>query len=341
MNEKISPRDLIIRDPAIYPATFEGILAQAETLVKSGFVPTGVKTAAQAVAVIMTGRELGIGPMHALRGIYIAKNGQPTLTAQLIGALIRRAGHEYHVVERTEVRCTIEFCRKGGRPYRHTVTMEEAKKGKWDQVYDSDKGVWKQKPAWVAHPKALLFARCLTEGARIEMPDAIANLAYVPDEFDIDVEEFADAEVIEEATVEEEAVVDQPSEAAEAIREALQIHAQRFAKSKVVSEAQLGLLCGKVNEALQAKGDKPRHLVFKWLWDIETGSGRELEYGAVGAMLKRWVEAQDKETGDYPLAKCAYTELPLILRAAEIEAGQLELIAQQDIEDLYGPEPSS
>jgi len=63
------------RDEALLPTTFEGMLAQAEVLVKSGLLPRTVKTPAAAVAIMLTGRELGIPPMQSFRSIYVVDGG--------------------------------------------------------------------------------------------------------------------------------------------------------------------------------------------------------------------------------------------------------------------------
>ena len=51
------------------PALFE----LAKQLVPTGFLPDHVKTAGQAVAIILAGRELGMPPMRALRSLTMVK----------------------------------------------------------------------------------------------------------------------------------------------------------------------------------------------------------------------------------------------------------------------------
>jgi len=93
----------VLRDTAIMPQTFDEMMKQADVLVKSGLLPQEVKTPAAAVAIMLTGRELGIPPMQAFRSVYVVK-GKPTLSAQLMGALILRAGHSYKIVESSNER---------------------------------------------------------------------------------------------------------------------------------------------------------------------------------------------------------------------------------------------
>lgn len=167
---------IVREDAAIMPQSFEGMLAQADVLVKSGLLPVEIKSPAAAVAIMLTGRELGIPPMQAFRSIYVVK-GKPTLSAQLMGALILRAGHTYKIMESSNTRCEIEFTRRNGQAYRHEFTMDDAKRA----------GL-ANSATWQAYPKALLFSRCMSAGARVAMPDVLAGM-YTP-------EELADADTV-------------------------------------------------------------------------------------------------------------------------------------------------
>ena len=151
------------------PTTFEGMMAQAEILVRSGLLPVEIKTAAAAVAVMLTGRELGLGPMQSLRSIYIVK-GKPSLSAQLMAALILRDGHAYKIIESTNSRCEIAFVRRGGQTYVHEFTVEDAKRAGLSQSQ-----------TWQAYTKAMLWSRCMSAGARAAMPDVLAGM-YTPEE---------------------------------------------------------------------------------------------------------------------------------------------------------------
>jgi|LSQX01.3.fsa_nt_gb hypothetical protein len=158
----------VLRDTAIMPQTFDEMMKQADVLVKSGLLPQEVKTPAAAVAIMLTGRELAIPPMQAFRSIYVVK-GKPTLSAQLMAALIRRAGHVYTVLESTNERCVIEFRRRDGGTYQHEFTAADAKRAGLGGAQ------------WQSYPKAMLFSRCMSAGARVAMPDVLAGM-YTPEE---------------------------------------------------------------------------------------------------------------------------------------------------------------
>ena len=67
------------------------ITDQARMLVGTNFLPQSIKTPEQAVAIILQGRELGIPTMAALGTINVIQ-GKPTISPQLMLALINRSG---------------------------------------------------------------------------------------------------------------------------------------------------------------------------------------------------------------------------------------------------------
>lgn len=176
--------ELMVRQ-SLFPATFSEMMAQADVLVKSGLLPETIRSASAAVAIMMTGRELGLPPMLSFRAIAIIK-GKPTLSAQLMGALIRREGHSYKIIESTNLRCVIEFRRRSGEFYSHVFDLEDAKRA--GLTGDN----------WTKYPKAMLFSRCMSAGARAFMPDVIAGMYTT--------EELSGAVTVDEETGEVEPV---------------------------------------------------------------------------------------------------------------------------------------
>jgi len=161
--------ELALYDEAIMPQTFDGMLAQADILAKSGLLPQTVRTGAAAAAIMLAGRELGIPPMQSFRTIYVVK-GNVSLSAQLMAALIIKAGHAYELVENSNTRCVIKYTRKSGATYTHEFTLEDAKRA---GLVDGDN--------WRKYPKAMLWSRCMSAGARAFMPDVIMGM-YTPEE---------------------------------------------------------------------------------------------------------------------------------------------------------------
>jgi len=329
----VENRLTVIEDQAIMPQTFEGMMKQAEVLVRSGLLPVEIKTAAAAVAIMLTGRELGIPPMQAFRSIYVVK-GKPTLSAQLMGALIFRAGHSYSILESTNDRCTIEYKRKTGEIYRHTFTIDDAQRA---GLVGS--------PTWKQYPKAMLFSRCMSAGARAFMPDVIAGM-YTP-------EEMAGPAVVDPETGEvlasdeqrEEPIDDEWREAAppataplqkaepskpkpvrpyepEIVRQGVQAIAADGAKVKA-DEGYRGLCVG-VIDGLFANDDKnmraaKRHTLSTYL--LGKGSSTEWTAGEVMALLKWACNGGDASN----VNENAPIEAERIVRQYEAEHGQQAL----------------
>lgn len=161
--------EMVVYDQAIMPETFEGMMQQADVLVKSGLLPASVKSGAAAAAIMLAGRELGIPPMQAFRTIYVVK-GNIALSAQLMAALVLRAGHSYEILESSNTRCVIRFTRRGGATYTHEFTLEDAKRA---GLVSGDN--------WQRYPKAMLWSRCMSAGIRAFLPDVIMGM-YTPEE---------------------------------------------------------------------------------------------------------------------------------------------------------------
>jgi len=110
--------------------------------------------------------------------------------------------------------------------------------------------------------------------------------------------------------------------------------AQSLARYAPPSKEQIGLLAGKIAEALQDTAPQPRWLIYRWLWDTEHGRSDECPPGAIQAMLD-WLILDKDDTGDYPLNRLAVQELLAISKQAQKDAGQA------DIDDLFGKEETA
>lgn len=150
---------------------WKALREQAAELVRSGFLPRAVNTAEKAIAIIQTGRELGIGPMQALRAIHIIE-GKPTMSAELIAGLVlaRIPGALLHVAKTTNEECVVRAARPGQPPTEYRFTIADARAA----------GI-AGKDNWKKYPRAMLRARALSEAARGTFPDASMGL-YDPDE---------------------------------------------------------------------------------------------------------------------------------------------------------------
>jgi hypothetical protein len=156
---------------SLAPGEWQAMREQAKALVSSKFLPKAVDTPEKAIAVMMTGRELGIGPMQALRCVHII-DGKPTLAAELIAALVlkRVPGAVFEVAQSTNERCVVVAARPGRPEHEYPFTMEDAKAAGLTG-----------KDNWKKYPRAMLRSRAITEAARAVFPDATMGL-YDPDE---------------------------------------------------------------------------------------------------------------------------------------------------------------
>jgi len=125
------------------------------------------------LAVILAGRELGIGVMASLRGFHII-DGKPSMSASLMAALVLRSGKakQFEIIERTNARATIRVWRVGeDKPQDVSYSVEDAKLA----------GLVKPGGGWVKSPADMCVARCKAIGARLKWDDVVGGM-YTPEE---------------------------------------------------------------------------------------------------------------------------------------------------------------
>jgi len=159
------------------------VLRCGQILAKSGYFKDAMDTA-KAAAKIMAGQELGIGPMQSLTQIHVIE-GKPTLSAALVGAQIKRSNrYDYRLIEWNDKLCAIEFIERGKKVGVSSFTLEDAQRAK---LAGNN---------WQKYPKAMLFSRALTQGARAYCPDVFGGAVYTPDEIGAEIEINAAGEVL-------------------------------------------------------------------------------------------------------------------------------------------------
>lgn len=168
----------------------ERLQGLGSTLIASGLLPDAIKKPETAMAIMIKGQEIGMPPMFALAEITVIQ-GKPAPSEQLIGTLVRRAGHKLRVVETTAEQCTVEGLRADDPSHKQRVTwtLEDAKKA----------GLL-GKNSWKTYPRAMLRARAKSELARGMFEDALAGLAYTAEELGAEVDEEGQV-VVPEAPV--------------------------------------------------------------------------------------------------------------------------------------------
>jgi len=154
----------------------DSLIKKAEVLSKSGILPVSIKgKPADVFAILLMGHELGIGSMQALNSIDCIQ-GRPTISPQLMIALIRRdcpkafikISEENLVCECTMARGTSE--EEMAQAYTSVWNMDRARK-----MGLADKDNYKKQPA------TMLMWRAVGDAARKVFPDVIKGL-HNPDE---------------------------------------------------------------------------------------------------------------------------------------------------------------
>ena len=79
----------------------------ADYIAQTEFVPKALRGKPAAIAAcILTGREMGIGPMASLKSIHMVQ-GTPSLSSEYKRARALAAGHELVYVETNTTRCVV------------------------------------------------------------------------------------------------------------------------------------------------------------------------------------------------------------------------------------------
>lgn len=141
------------------------------------FVPKALRGKPAAVlACILTGQELGVGPMQSLAHIHVIE-GKPTQSAELMRALVQKAGHRFVVRKLSGTEVIVAGTRSDtGDELEVTWTWADAQTAKV-----TGKDVWKQ------YPRAMLLARATSELCRAHFADVLGGVSYTPDELGADV----------------------------------------------------------------------------------------------------------------------------------------------------------
>lgn len=141
----------------------QDILLFAKALSGSGFFrEQNITTEAQAAIAIVAGREIGIGPVEAVRSFHFTGNGvQPS--ADLLARLVRRHDrYDYSVVELSDEACELIFFDAVDQTeHVSRFTMVDAKRAGLASA------------AWQKYPRNMLFARAMTNGVAWYAPDVI------------------------------------------------------------------------------------------------------------------------------------------------------------------------
>jgi hypothetical protein len=148
------------------------------TIAATEFVPKGLRGNKPAVmACILYGRDQGLSPMVSLSEISMVE-GKPTMSAALMAAKIREAGHKLWREEILDggdvVGITALGQRTDGTEDKVTFTLGMAKRA----------GL-AGKTNWQKYPEAMLWARACSALARTLFSDVFLGSVYTPEEIGV------------------------------------------------------------------------------------------------------------------------------------------------------------
>lgn len=181
---RISLHDELIRQQI--RMGFTDIMQMAKSLQQSKFFPPHVDTPEKALAIMMTGRDLGIPFTFALQAISVIK-GRPCLEGKLLLALVYRTREveKCKIDDQTEGRVVVTIKRKGMDEFVATWTIDKANKLGITKGHDKN-GREYVKDNWKNQPQNMLRWRAISEACRFTFPDAISG-CYIAEEIADDV----------------------------------------------------------------------------------------------------------------------------------------------------------
>jgi hypothetical protein len=107
--------------------TFADLVGMGEQLARTGFLPDHIKTGPQFAAIVMTGRELGMAPMRAIRSFHMVK-GKVVEDAASQLARFKSAGGRATFDHLDDVRATLTLTHPNGDKHTETWTIDDAKR---------------------------------------------------------------------------------------------------------------------------------------------------------------------------------------------------------------------
>ncbi|MBA3690219.1 MAG: hypothetical protein H0W82_02260 [Actinobacteria bacterium] len=121
---------------------------------------------------------MGFSPIAGLTGVDIIE-GNPTPNAHFWAAAIEDSPlYDYEIKERTNTKCTVAFSRWDEREGKWRLRGEVT----WT-IDDAKQAKLAGKDNWTKYPRAMLWARAMTEGGRTYCPGLFGGVrAYDPEE---------------------------------------------------------------------------------------------------------------------------------------------------------------
>lgn len=150
-------------------AEFAGLVSMGDQLRRTGFLPAHIKDGVSFAAIVLMGRELGMGTMAACRKLQVIK-GTVTERADSQLARFKSAGGRAVFKELTESKAALVLKHPNGDEHTETFTIDDAKRA---GLASNDN--------YAKHPKAMLRSRAITAGLKSIGWEGAVGI-YDPDE---------------------------------------------------------------------------------------------------------------------------------------------------------------
>lgn len=150
-------------------------LQHAQAVAQSTLIPDGYRNQPANVLWAMDLADaLGV-PFPQVMQTMAVMRGRMAMSADLMAAVVRRAGHKLRVREQG-MSVTAAIVRQDDPDYEFTAT--------WDEAKARQAGLWGQRGPWTQYPAQMLRSRAITEVCRQGASDALAGTIYSPDELE-------------------------------------------------------------------------------------------------------------------------------------------------------------
>lgn len=150
-------------------------IEHAKIVAQSSLIPAEYRgKPADIVWAMDIGDALGVPYTQVMQSMVVAR-GKMTMSADLMGAVVRRAGHKLRLREDGDS-VTATLIRADDPDYEFTVT--------WDKAKAQAAGLWGSRGPWQQYPRQMLRARAITEVCRQGASDALAGTVYTPEELE-------------------------------------------------------------------------------------------------------------------------------------------------------------
>lgn len=150
-------------------------IEHAKIVAQSSLIPAEYRgKPADIVWAMDIGDALGVPYTQVMQSMVVAR-GKMTMSADLMGAVVRRAGHKLRLREDGDS-VTATLIRADDHDYAFTVT--------WDKAKAQAAGLWGSRGPWQQYPRQMLRARAITEVCRQGASDALAGTVYTPEELE-------------------------------------------------------------------------------------------------------------------------------------------------------------